>query len=367
MPSLRQVAERAQVSVTTASLVLNMPTPAGRVSEECAERVRRIASEMGYAPNYHARSMRSGRAEMIAVAIDIGFSQPDRTPEITELTIPYFAQLVGGIEVALRGLGYQMTIVGPSPDQRAPERGWQGIRDRRFDGMIIQGSALDHRSLKFMAQSANAPIIAIDFEGTTNFPVVQTDVSSGLHDAMAHLAELGHQDVLWIGKLPDPHTGRIDDREQQFIRLAWKLGLRGETIYCEQPQELSATETLSETQIAMAYDAMKRRLSESKRFTAVVAYNDPMALGAVFAMQDFGLSIPREVSVIGHDNWESRYCRPSLTSVDLMLTDVSRRAVDQLIEMTNAGRTPEHRRSQIVRIPSKLVHRHSVAAVSRPS
>jgi DNA-binding LacI/PurR family transcriptional regulator len=367
MPSLRQVAERAQVSVTTASLVLNMPTPTGRVSDECAERVRRIAQEMGYAPNYHARSMRSGRAEMIAVAIDIGFSQPEGVPEITELSIPYFAQIVGGIEVALRGLGYQMTIVGPSPEQRAPERGWQGIRDRRFDGMIIQGSAIHERSLRFMAQSASAPIIAIDFDGPTNFPVVHTDVSHGLSEAMEHLANLGHQDVLWIGLKPDARTGRIDDREQQFIRLAWKLGLRGEALYTDHPIVLSAAETASETQLAMAHASMRDRLAQPRRFTAVVAYNDPMAIGAVYAMQDAGLKVPSDVSVIGHDNWESRYCRPALTSVDLMLPEVSRHAVHQLIEMTNAGRTPEHRRSQIVQIPSKLVHRQSVAAVSKPS
>src|SRR2546421_524524 len=103
MASLSDVAKVAGVSLTTASLVLNRPKQPNRVSEACAQRVREAAKKVGYIPNYHARSMKLGRAETIAVAMDVGTGQGADT--VSELTDAYFNHLIGGIELHLRSVG----------------------------------------------------------------------------------------------------------------------------------------------------------------------------------------------------------------------------------------------------------------------
>src|SRR4051812_24957356 len=114
MASLSDVARAAGVSLTTASMVLNRPKQPNRVSSACAQRVRSVADELGYIPNYHARSMKLGRAETIAVAMDVGAPPADRGPAtVSEFADGYFNQLLGGVELHLRSVGYQMSLVGP--------------------------------------------------------------------------------------------------------------------------------------------------------------------------------------------------------------------------------------------------------------
>ena len=99
MASLSDVAKAAGVSLTTASLVLNRPKQPNRVSAACAAHVKGIAEQLGYIPNYHARSMKLGKAETIAVALDVGGEGGNTT--VAELADPYFSQLLGGIELYL--------------------------------------------------------------------------------------------------------------------------------------------------------------------------------------------------------------------------------------------------------------------------
>src|SRR5688572_28233440 len=119
MASLSDVAKAAGVSLTTASLVLNRPKQPNRVSNACALKVRQIAEQLGYIPNYHARSMKLGKADTIAVALDVGGD--GGTCTVAELADPYFSQLLGGIELHLRNVGYEMTIVVADQNYRAPE------------------------------------------------------------------------------------------------------------------------------------------------------------------------------------------------------------------------------------------------------
>ena len=286
-------------------------------------------------------------------------------PTQTELTIPYFAQLIGWVEVALRALGYQVTLVGPSRDQRAPERGWEGIRERRFDGMIILGSAVEARAVAFMADAPLAPIVALDYDGVTSLPVIRSDVQPGLAAAMRYLASCGHRNVLWVGKAPPNAPGQLDVREQIFIQEAWRNEIQGESIYCLPIPEPYSAQSHGRQIAASSYAATRARLrSGERRFTAVVGYSDPIAIGSLHAVLDHGLSVPGDVSLIGHDNWESQLTRPSLASVDLHLERVARSAVGLLLEMIQDPRIISETRTSLRRIDAEFLARESVGPAS---
>lgn len=152
---------KAGVSVTAASLVLNKKDHGTRVSDVCARRIREIAAEVGYVPNYHACSIKKGRSDTIAIALDLGIATEDgRFLTRGELAKPYFGLMVGGIEEVMRSRGCMVTIVGPDASSRAPERALIDPRRGR-DVDVVRCEAAEHRAngeadAKGRAQHAHA-------------------------------------------------------------------------------------------------------------------------------------------------------------------------------------------------------------------
>src|SRR4051812_9905555 len=119
MVKLRDVAEAAGVSVTTASMVLNPGKQVCRVRPECAEKIKLVAQRLGYVGNYHARAMQLGRAETLGLALDAGQVGQDMLSG-SVLSEPYFSHLAGGVEAFTHFTGYNLTIIGPGKTERAP-------------------------------------------------------------------------------------------------------------------------------------------------------------------------------------------------------------------------------------------------------
>lgn len=354
MASLSDVAKAAGVSLTTASLVLNRPKQPNRVSVACAQRVREIAQQLGYIPNYHARSMKSGRAETIVVAIDMASEEESR---VSELADAYYNQLIGGIEQHLRKVGYQMTLVGPDAFARAPERGLAGIGQRRFDGMIIPGVTVADQRSQVVAQSPDSPIVVVEHPGPTQLPVVDYDEQHGIELAIDHLAALGHKRVLWVG--PISEQGGEHPRERMFAASAARAGLQ--TSICRfghVPWKYVRSSMVTE-----AHEALARQLAQGRRdFTAIVAYNDPVAIGAITALNEVGLKVPADVSVVGFDDIEAAFCIPLLTSVSHVLPEMGRRAAELMMQMIGNDQTRAALRGTRELIQPNLIIRKSTAA-----
>lgn len=355
MASLSDVAKAAGVSLTTASLVLNRPRQPNRVSAACAQRVREIAQKLGYIPNYHARSMKSGRAETIAVAIDLPNDEESR---VSELADAYYSQLIGGIEQHLRKVGYALTIVGPDHLHSAPERGLAAIGQRRFDGMIIPGVSVRDQRSQVIARSPESPIVVVEHPGPTQLPVVDYDERLGIQLAVQHLAELGHREVLWVG--PIAETGEEHPREILFKRIAGSAGLKIRTCrFGELPWVYSRAGMLEG-----ACAELGRVLAANTRtFTAIVAYNDPVAIGCASALADAGLNAPRDVSLVGFDDIEAAFCIPRLTSVSHMLPEMGRRAAELLMQIVGNEEARQSLRGTRELIQPKLVARRSTGPV----
>jgi LacI family transcriptional regulator len=326
MASLTDVAKLAGVSLTTASMVLNKGKQENRVSAACADRVRGAARQLGYIPNYHARSMKLGRAEVIAVALDVGHF--DGLPAtLPDLALAYFSQIIGAIELYARNRGYLLTIVGPDDARRAPDRAYLGLRQRRFDGIVVPGTVVQTDRTSFLADAPDAPIVVVEYDGPTQLPVVHYDEAAGVRMAVRHLAELGHRELLWVGDEPGGTPHVVPLREQMFASAVWDAGLRGAS--CRIPRDAGPRNDVAE-------EAMARYLAQRPRsFTAVVCYNDVTAIGVCGALMAAGIRIPQDVSVIGFDNIEASLSIPRLTSVSHKLPEMGLRAAELVMQMIN--------------------------------
>jgi LacI family transcriptional regulator len=356
MASLSDVAKAAGVSLTTASLVLNRPKQPNRVSTACAERVRGVAVTLGYIPNYHARSMKLGRAETIAVAMDVGaVDDSNGLATVSELADGYFNQVMGGIDLHLRGVGYQMILVGPDGQTPAPHRGLEGLGQRRFDGMIVLCASADPAEEAAYMSQPDAAIVAIEYAGKTKLPVVDFDTKGGLELALAHLWGCKHKRLLWVG----PGDSK---REDPFAELASAMGL--ETRFCRFEFRPQPGRTARLAQVEQGRAAMRRWLAERPRreFTAVVAHNDPVALGAIGALAEAGVRVPRDVSVVGFDDVEAVFCIPGLTTVSHRLADLGKRSAEMVMEMVTDDNARLRLRGTREVLGAELVVRESTAA-----
>jgi LacI family transcriptional regulator len=325
MDSLSDVAKAAGVSLTTASLVLNRPKQPNRVSEGCSERVRAVAKRLGYVPNYHARSMKLRRAETVAVAIDVeNFAGDVRASELADA---YFNHLIGGIEMHLRQVGYQMALlVGPDGYLSASERALQGISQRRFDGMIVLAVAIDRSKEHALAKlPPDAAVVAIEYAGPTTATLVDYDERYGLELALRHLTELGHRRLLWVAP-----GGNV--REPVMRSVA--AGFDAEVTALDFPFAHNPVRSWRVDMVDQARAGMREYLkSHAGEFTAVVAYNDPVAIGVCGALAEAGVRVPADVSVIGFDDVEASFCIPPLTTVSHKLVEMGRRAAERVMEM----------------------------------
>jgi len=201
MSNLSDVAKRAQVSVSTASAVLRGKQDAVGITDGCALRVRQAAQELGYAPNYHARSMRLGRAQIIGFAMQLA--------GVSETGSMYFDSLCNGLHAAIQDAGYHLMLIRNAGERGAVERGVMGVRQRMIDGLVIPGQTGSVRTGEVLSRPEMRELAAVvvDPAMPTDLPSVVLDEQGGVRMAVQHLADLGHRRLLWLG--PDQWGGPV--------------------------------------------------------------------------------------------------------------------------------------------------------------
>ncbi len=354
MATLTEIAKQAGVSVAAVSLVLNRGNVGTRVSAARVEHIRNVAKKLGYVRNYHATSIRKGRADTVAVAMDFGFG--DVPVRQNGLAIPYFAEIIGGIDVTLRSKGLQMTIVGPDGEHAAPDRGYLGIQQRRFDGLIVLGIVVHPSRTDFLSKFHDRPVVVLDAATQTPDPGIATDQNHAMKLVVQHLAELGHRRALWVCRTD---VRGNDYRHAALMEHAQPVGLKVETVGFNLSTHLGDRHTYDMTPDAVA-EAMAQRLKRQPRdFTAVVCFNDNIAVGVCDALDDAGLRIPQDVSVVGYDNVESRRTRPRLTSIDPRFHAMGERGAQILMDLINKPTSLKRMRHHLEVHAPELVIRHS--------
>ncbi len=335
---IKDVAKEAGVSLTTVSHILN-DNPRARASVETRQRVLEAAARLRYRPNRMARGLRTQTSEMVGLL----------TEEIA--ATPHAGRIILGAQEAASRHGLTLAIINSPLQADADERrdDVHAMLDRQVDGMIYATVYHDVVSPPDELRSVPSVLIgATDRRGS--LPAVLPDEHQGAFDAVSILVEAGHQRIAFVGNSLDVPATR--GRRIGYFRALEAAGLPVD-------ERLVAD---AEGEARGGYTATKRVLAAGGEPTAVFAYNDRMAMGVYRALQEKGLSVPHDVSVVGFDNQdpipESLF--PPLTTVALPHYEMGAWAVDTLAaRMASDEASPTE--GQPVRLPCAIIRRDSVA------
>ncbi|MCX4091094.1 LacI family DNA-binding transcriptional regulator [Nocardia sp. alder85J] len=298
LATIYDVADAAGVSPSTVSRAFSRP---GLVSTNTAERIRTVAADLGYRAHSPAGEHRRTRAGTIALVV------PDATN-------PWYASMMRGFEAAATHAGYT-TLLADTRESRDTERATIERVLPNVDGIILAGSRMSDRAIRTVAKQR--PTVLLNRIASGNHCVVP-DTVAGARDAMAHLRSLGHATVTYAG---GPEQSWDDGaRWRAILRLGPELDLAGTRIGPFPPTVAGG--------LAAAADI------ERLRPTAVITYNDLLAIGLLRGLTAAGLSVPAQISVIGFDNvFAGELCHPALTTVATPLRRMGITAFRQLYRL----------------------------------
>ncbi len=334
---LEDIAKQVGVSRSTVSRVVNGHP---HVREDVRKRVLEVIQKTGYHPNAAARTLASQRSQMIGLVLP-------RT--VTSFfTDPYFPHLTQGIAQACNQSDYTLGLflVGTKDDE---EKIFPRVSRRGFlDGVLVQTGQIGDQLIDRLVNS-NIPLVIIGrpfhADGVSYIDVDNVDAA---YNAVSHLLRLGYQRIATITGPANSTTG-IDRQEGYFRALAE----RDRTV----DESLVAEGDFSE---ASGYYAMQRLLPAKP--DAVFAASDMMAIGAMRAVREAGLSIPGDVALVGFDDLpRAALTDPPLTTVRQQVQQFGMSAVGVLTDLIENGITPPRR----VIMATELIVRESCGAYRR--
>jgi LacI family transcriptional regulator len=321
--TIRDVAHRAGVSVTTVSRALN---GSGPVSEDVRRRVEAASSELRYVPHGTARSLITRRTDVFGVVL------PDLFGE-------FFSEVIRGMDPRAQERGYHLLLSGSHDGRREIEFAVGAMRGR-VDGMIVMSPGVSGAQLA-ASLPPDVPVVLLncDVSGTA-FSAINVDNYGGALAMTRHLVGLGHRRVGMITGA----EGNFDARERLrgFRAAVAEAGVEG----CEAAGDFSE---------AGGYRAAQELARRAHAPTAVFCANDSMAVGAISAFRALARRVPDDVAVAGFDDVPiGRYLSPSLSSVRVDVNRLGARAVELLCHAI-AGDAPPAQEL----LPTELVVRRS--------
>ncbi|HEY5399342.1 MAG TPA: LacI family DNA-binding transcriptional regulator [Trebonia sp.] len=331
MPAtIHDVAARAGVSVATVSRSFTAPQT---VRETTRDSVLRAAGVLRYQPNRAARGLITGRTGNVGVIV------PD-------LGNPYFHGMLEGAQTRAREADYAV-FVADGQESGAEEEALIAAMRKQVDGIVLCSSRLAPARL---AALEPAPTVVLLNRRVPGLPAVVIDSAAGMRQAAGHLAQLGHTRVVFVS---GPRHSWSNQQRRRGLRVAAHThGLDVVTIGPVAPQFDSGVQTA------------ERILHTGA--TAVLAYNDLVAVGILSRLAELGVTVPAQLSVIGFDDIPlAAMVTPALTSVSAPTALAGQAAIDILLSRLGRPATPE---SEDVRtLPATLVRRASTAPPATPS
>jgi DNA-binding LacI/PurR family transcriptional regulator len=332
--TLKVVAQHVGLTPGTVSAVLNDAPSARSIPQETKNRIHAAAKELDYRPNFFARTLRSKRTYTIGViAEEIGDS--------------YGSLVISGIEEYLQKKDYFFFTVVHRHNPELLSRYSQLLLQRGVEGFITVDLQL--------IEGLPLPTVAVPghriLPGVTNMVL---DHHYAARVALKHLLELGHKDIAFLKG--QSFSSDSEDRWRAICDVAKDLKI-------EIKPELTVQIDIADSTPQLGYPFGKRLLERKVPFTALFAYNDISALGAIRAFQEAGWRVPQDISVIGFDDIQSAaYSSPSLTTVRQPLAHMGRLAAQTLLGRIEG----EKDFAQEIRIEPELVVRQSTTTAPKP-
>ena len=306
-PTMEDVARRAKVSRALVSLVIN---GSPQVSDERRRAVLLAAEELGYRPNLLARRLAQQRTHTIGVLVD-------------DLRNPFFGEVVDGIEAAATDLGLQILILNGHRDQQREIAAVETFLQFRVEGLALVGSRIEDGDLARFGAISPCVVVA---SGNTppSVDAVVVDDRHGAQLAVQHLVALGHQRITHIDG-----AANVSAAER---RAGYRSGMQAAGLdSCIDVRRGGDNE-------ADALAVIDSLLAEPHPPTAIFAFNDLLAAGALDRLTDSGVTVPADMSLVGFDNTFISALRYfSLTTINQPMLAMGRLAVDTLLHRISNG------------------------------
>ncbi|WP_132472681.1 LacI family DNA-binding transcriptional regulator [Rhodococcus sp. SMB37] len=305
-PEPRRVSPRKRATITdvaraagvAASTVSRSFTNPDRVNVTTREHVLEIAAELGYTPNPMARALESGRTNTFALLV----------PDITN---PYFAGIINGAERSAAAAGRTL-VIGNTKESAATEQHLVKRLGPAVDGFVLAASRLPDDDLR---KAADLNAVTLVNRATRGVSCVVADYASGTRQIVDHLASLGHRSLLVLGGPPESWSGA---RRWAGLQAAAELHQMQVRRFGPYSPTLSGGPAAADAALAAGA-------------TAVICHNDMLAIGVLRRLQERGVSVPEQVSVVGFDDmFGSAICTPTLTTLAERTADAGAQAIEML-------------------------------------
>tara|TARA_B100000029_G_scaffold516563_1_gene631090 strand:+ start:1324 stop:2397 length:1074 start_codon:yes stop_codon:yes gene_type:complete len=339
-PSLKDIAKVTGVSPTTISRVLNGKAKAYRISTPTSELVLQTATELGYIPNQTARGLRMRKSNTIGLIL----------PNITN---PFFSGIASAVESAARSLNFSIILSDSQHDQSLEIESIRTLMSRNVDGLIVLPMGQDSKYLKRIIESGIPLVIADRHFSDLNCPQVISNNYQGAFNATKHLIDNNHRYIACIqGRR---NTSVNNERLKGYISAMKKHQLKVDSSYIV-GDDFGAQN---------GYVSMKILQSLKPRPTAIFAFSNLIALGAVKAMRENNMSFPNDISMIAFDNDQPllEYLATPITTVAQQTNEIGQIAFKLL--MTAINNKDERSdfvddKPNIVSMPTEIIKRESV-------
>jgi len=336
--TVKDIAQHVGVSPSTVSRVLSGANT-GMISGETRKRVLEAAAKLGYTPNTMARALRGKQTKLLGVIV-------------REISDPFFASFISLLITSARDLGYQIVLGHAHSDPQEAIRIGAVLDTRHLDGIFVLGDLHnDDTALKQLLQSNRVVVAMCRGQNPLWIPKVNVDNFAGVEMMLNHLLQLGHRRIVFID---GGWLGDLRDRRDAFEQYIKDHNLQADFL-CVEAQVNDGDG---------GYAAMLKIITRFPRPTAVFAADDMIAIGALKAAMNSGLSVPRDISVVGFDDiYMSRFVTPTLTTVRQPIEEMSNRAMELIVDLIAKHEVAENERS--IKIQPELVVRESSGPASQ--
>jgi DNA-binding LacI/PurR family transcriptional regulator len=307
--NLQEVAKRARVSTATVSRVLN---GIDVVSDETRDRVLKVAAELDYHPNLHARTLAGGKSRTVGMIA-------------SNLENPFFLDIYTALEASAHERGYEVVVANTGYDPAQLVRSIGLMIGRRVSGLAVVVSEMDPG---LIAQLTRAGIPAVFYDvgpAAGRISNIRVNYRSGIQKVVAYLHSLGHRRLAFAGH--HSMLGPTSEREKAFLDAVAQCSSTASHLVANAADSLSG-----------GRQAAREILGSGFSPTAIICVNDFMAAGVLRELRDRGMRVPEDVSVTGFDNIQlAEYLSPSLTTVHIPRAAIGRLAFDILVPDASKG------------------------------